>query len=333
MIPLHIVSALLIDFLKETRVRFPAGAVSFILFYLSLFDRRLSPVAMPASSGVARPPNLLESSSSDFRPPQNTPKSQPEGDNVQHQIKSFAEIVKNNQETTLPGSQDKSLLSKKGEMICIKIDEDLYQQRLALCKPSMIGRIIQSRGETPWKINDLRMKLEDLWKPRASWRLISLGKGYYNLHFTSQEDRERIWAAGLWHLKPGLLRLQPWSPDFNPYAQRPTTAQVWCRFFNLGWEYWHPQILTSIAKGIGSPLKIDKATLEGDFGHYARILIDVVLSKNLQESIILERDGHSFFVNIEYENLPDFCSHCQSVGHAVINCRKFKSVQTAIAED
>ena len=84
--------------------------------------------------------------------------------------------------------------------------------------------------------------------------------------------------------------------DFYHYAQRPTTAQVWCRFFNLGWEYWHPQILMSITKGIGSLLKIDRATLDGDFVHFARILIDVDLSKNLQESIILERDGNNFLL-------------------------------------
>ena len=84
---------------------------------------------------------------------------------------------------------------------------------------------------------------------------------------------------------------------------------------------------------MGSPLKIDKATLDGDFSHFARIIIDVDLSKNLQDSIILERDDHSFLVDIEYENLPDFCSHCQSVGDVVINCCKFKSEQPAIVEE
>ena len=100
-----------------------------------------------------------------------------------------------------------------------------------------------------------------------------------------------------WKLRPGLIRLQPWSPNFNPFAQRPTTAQVWCRFYNLGLEYWHPQILINLAKVIGSPLKIDMAMLDGNFGHYASILIDVDLSKHLHESILLEKDGYSFFID------------------------------------
>ena len=98
--------------------------------------------------------------------------------------------------------------------------------------------------------------------------------------------------------------------DFYHYAQRPTTAQVWCRFFNLGWEYWHPQILMSITKGIGSLLKIDRATLDGDFVHFARILIDVDLSKKSSRIYYSRTGWQQFFVNVEYENLPDFCSHC-----------------------
>ena len=83
-------------------------------------------------------------------------------------------------------------------MICIRIDDDLYQERMALCKPFMIDRIIQSIGESLWKIHELCQKLDELWQ---------VGEGYYNLHFTSQQDRDRIWAAGLWHIKPGLLHL------------------------------------------------------------------------------------------------------------------------------
>ena len=33
------------------------------------------------------------------------------------------------------------------------------------------------------------------------------------------------------------------------------------------WEFWHTKILTNIVKGIGCLLKIDNATLRGEFGH------------------------------------------------------------------
>ena len=51
------------------------------------------------------------------------------------------------------------VLSKKGDVFCVKIDEEIYKQRLALCQTSIIGRVIQSRGDLPWKLVDLKSKL------------------------------------------------------------------------------------------------------------------------------------------------------------------------------
>lgn len=32
--------------------------------------------------------------------------------------------------------------------------------------------------------------------------------------------------------------------------------------------------------------------------------------------------GFSFFIEIEYENLPKFCHHCSAIGHDDNNCRR-----------
>ncbi|KAK2642070.1 hypothetical protein Ddye_023833 [Dipteronia dyeriana] len=51
----------------------------------------------------------------------------------------------------------------------------------------------------------------------------------------------------------------------------------------------------------GVPLRLDKATIDGDFGHYARVLVDVDMSALVSSSVILERDGiHSSFISVEF---------------------------------
>jgi len=35
----------------------------------------------------------------------------------------------------------------------------------------------------------------------------------------------------------------------------------------------------------------------------------------------VEREGFAFSIEVEYEWLPEFCSHCQILGHSVTNCR------------
>ena len=63
--------------------------------------------------------------------------------------------------------------------------------------------------------------------------MISLGRGFFNFHFENAEDQKRIWSTGTWNVKPGVIRMQPWSADFNPNNQRPTNAQVWVRLHDF----------------------------------------------------------------------------------------------------
>jgi len=44
-------------------------------------------------------------------------------------------------------------------------------------------------------------------------------------------------------------------------------------------------------------------------------------SKKLFYEILVEREGFSFPVEVVYEWMPDFCTHCQNLGHHVTNYR------------
>lgn len=73
-------------------------------------------------------------------------------------------------------------------------------------------------------------------------------------------------------------------------------------------------------------MRLDVATakppMERTFGHFARVLIDIDLLHELRYKVLVERKGYAFFVEFEYENLPDFCSFCNCVGHHVAICRR-----------
>ena len=65
--------------------------------------------------------------------------------------------------------------------------------------------------------------------------------------------------------------------------------------------------------------------MEGDFGHFARVLIDIDLSQPIQDQIILDCEGSLFDVDVSFENLPQYCNLCHSIGHASFSCRLHKS--------
>jgi hypothetical protein len=154
-----------------------------------------------------------------------------------------------------------------------------------------------------------------------------LGKGFYEFSFSSLEDVRRVRSVVSWNLEPGFLKLFAWTRDFNPNLQKNTTAQVWVRLYGLAQEYWRPKILFAIASSIGTPICTDaianKPMFDRTFGQYARVLVDLDLSQTLRSKVLVERIGFAFFVELDYENLPPFCSHCNMVGHFIETCKKF----------
>lgn len=54
------------------------------------------------------------------------------------------------------------------------------------------------------------------------------------------------------------------------------------------------QTLFEIADAVGKPLLIDAATQNRTFDHYARVLVDVYLSKWIFDEVLVEREGYAF---------------------------------------
>ncbi|MCH97539.1 DUF4283 domain protein, partial [Trifolium medium] len=142
--------------------------------------------------------------------------------------------------------------SIKGDDLCIKITQHEYEKGLADCKKNLHGRLVMNKGD----------------------------RGFYEFQFVSFEDMCLAWSMGTINLKPGVLRLSKWSNDFNSYTRRQTHTQIWIRLMELPQEYRRQHTLFEIASAIGTPLSLDEATKTRAFGHYARILVDMDLSRH-----------------------------------------------------
>jgi hypothetical protein len=233
--------------------------------------------------------------------------------------RSFAQALLNKVDVSLTQLPKACL---KGNSLSIKISEDIYQSSLAICNNYLHGRLVLSKGDNPLSSKDLREKLLQLWKPINQWKMIPLGRGFFEFRFSCDADLRSVWSSGAWNLNPGLLRLSRWSPDFNPFHQKQTHSQVWVRLHYLPLEYWQPRILFEIAGAIGTPISIDENTRNHSFGHYARVLVDVNMAGNLPDSLWVEREQFAFDIEIEYENPPYFCFACNCIGHSSDHCRK-----------
>lgn len=164
---------------------------------------------------------------------------------------SFAAITAKNIDIPEPSNplifqQDSNQIfpsNKHGAFQAVKINSEIYKKRLVLCQNSLIARVILSKGETPWQLAKLKAKLSSLWNLKSHWRLISLGRGFFHVLLATTQDKYAIWSHGSLNLKPGILRLQRWSPGFDPHKEKTTTTHLWVRLYRLPWELWDPQIL------------------------------------------------------------------------------------------
>jgi hypothetical protein len=99
------------------------------------------------------------------------------------------------------------------------------------------------------------------------------------------------------------------------------------KIFGLAKEYWRPKILFAIASSVGTPICTDaesnKSRFDRSFGHFARVLVDIYLTTTLRYKVLVERKGFAFFVELGYENLPNFCDKCKIIGHASSYCKRF----------
>lgn len=86
-------------------------------------------------------------------------------------------------------------------------------------------------------------------------------------------------------------------------------------------EYWRERTLKEIASAVGTLISIDATTRKRAFGHYARLLVDIDLSKKIFDEILVEREGFAFKIEVQYERRPFFCHHCYVIGHDVTSCR------------
>jgi len=88
--------------------------------------------------------------------------------------------------------------------------------------------------------------------------------------------------------------------------------------------------------GVGSPICTDVATskpmIERTFGQFARVLVDIDLSQTLRHRLLVERTGFAFYVDLEYENFPDYCSYCKTIGHHIDYYRRYYPEEPVVNE-
>ncbi|XP_026377692.1 uncharacterized protein LOC113271988 [Papaver somniferum] len=100
---------------------------------------------------------------------------------------------------------------------------------------------------------------------------------------------------------------------------------IWVHLPGLSLEYWDEETLFTICRALGTPVKVDEATLNYDNEYCARVLVNIDLANNIPNKLWIKTKFGGFMQSLILTKPPKFCDHCKIVGHLQIECRAKKT--------
>ncbi|CAI9088678.1 OLC1v1023081C1 [Oldenlandia corymbosa var. corymbosa] len=167
-----------------------------------------------------------------------------------------------------------------------------------------------------FRYDRLFKRFKGMWKPKGDIKHVDTIEGYHLYRVTNEEDFYSILLNAPWSLDETYIRVLPWNKGFNYKEDNLTAVPTWIRIPGLPVDYFHEDLLRSLIKPLGRYIKADKNTLAVERGKYARLTVELDLTKpSLGKTKI---DGIEY--NIEYEDLQKICFTCGKYGHLKNEC-------------
>lgn len=133
----------------------------------------------------------------------------------------------------------------------------------------------------------LEQRVRDLWQLEHGCELIDLEKGFFLVRFYSREDYFHVLGKGPWIVLGHYLAVMKWRPNFRPSKEHISSTMVWIRFPEIPVEFFHEQTLLRLGNPIGRAIKVDDTTMAATRGRYARVCVEIDLTKPLVPMIHL----------------------------------------------
>lgn len=172
----------------------------------------------------------------------------------------------------------------------------------------------------------LENKLNRDWARKGKIQLTDLPKNFFVVQFSSPEDYKHALFEGPWMLADHYLLVQRWRPFFITNATVESKVAVWVRIPELPLELYNDRFLWRVGAKLGCLLKIDRLTSIQSRGQFARICVEIDLSKKLVPSIMVR----GVVLKLEYEGLHIVCFACGKYGHKQDNCPE---IQIQVVEE
>ncbi|KAL0923122.1 hypothetical protein M5K25_007168 [Dendrobium thyrsiflorum] len=144
---------------------------------------------------------------------------------------------------------------------------------------------------------------------------------HVSIQLTNDLDYSRVFARRSYFVNNCQMHILKWTPFFDIRQESPIVP-IWISFPNLRLHFFNPKVLHALGSLFGRPLQTDQATAARTCPSVARVLVEVDITKKHAKEVWVGSKAYGYLQKVEFENIPDFCSHCKMHGHASTVCFK-----------
>lgn len=184
---------------------------------------------------------------------------------------------------------------------------------------SSCGVICRFMGLWP-SLPDLNQWTSTHWEPLilGTVHIFPMAKGFFVAKFENVEYRNLILCNSYFTWENHfMLVVKPWSLNFSPTSESFDKIPILVRLPYLPLHLWVDTLLEVVGKALGIFLMVDELSDDMMQSIYACILVEMDISKGLQEMIRFEHSGGSWIQTLDYEGIPYRCRKCFKTSHLV----------------
>ncbi|XP_060187471.1 uncharacterized protein LOC132616806 [Lycium barbarum] len=201
----------------------------------------------------------------------------------------------------------------------VKLNPKELEQQCQKWNTSLIGYVI---GGNP-TFKEVLKFVYGVWTFVDTPKVLLHDDGYFIFRFSCEEDKNAVLQSGPYTFYNRPMILKEWSPTFHIDKEPMRVIPLWVMFPGLPVHCWAKENLGRIASYLGKPLCTDRLTAQYECISYARMLIEMDITREIPDEMPIEMpDGSIRYQVIDYDWKPKFCQDCNHFGHIIGACRE-----------
>ncbi|KAI9080992.1 hypothetical protein K1719_036972 [Acacia pycnantha] len=190
------------------------------------------------------------------------------------------------------------------------------KERERLLKPFQRTLVVKLLGRQP-SYGFMVKKLKQIWERKGQIDIFDLENDFYLVNFQKMDDYME--ALGTLGYSDAYLSVARWKHEFDPTHEKIVSVVAWVRLPDLPAPLFDKKFLLNLGNSIGKAIRLDVHTAQRTRGRFARMCVELDLSKPLVPEFNVEGQK----LSVVYESLGQICNSCGRVGHTKEGCEAF----------